>query len=242
MIQLAYKMSTKVAKKILVIDDDPAFVRLVEQVLTPAGFEVLTAAGGGEGLRLLFAHHPDIVLLDVVMPEMDGWDTCRRIRDITDVPVIMLTAQKTNEEDIVRGLECGADNYLIKPVGRRELVGRVKAVMRRAELSLPEQKGTSYSDGYLMVDIVQHQVLINGERMRLTPIEFRLLALLLQNAGRILTHKQLLEGVWGWEYIDDLDYVRIYIWHLRQKIEPDQSNPKYIITEPGVGYSFRKNK
>jgi two-component system KDP operon response regulator KdpE len=243
MLQLAYKMSTAVAKKILVIDDDPAFVRLVEQVLTPAGFEVLTAASGGEGLRLLFAHRPDIVLLDVVMPEMDGWQTCRRIRDITDVPVIMLTAQKTSEEDIVQGLECGADNYLIKPVGRRELVGRVQAVMRRAELSLPkEQKGTTFSDGYLTVDVVQRQVLINGERVRLTPIEFRLLALLLQNAGRILTHKQLLEGVWGWEYIDDLDYVRIYIWHLRQKIEPDQANPKYVITEPGVGYCFRKAK
>jgi len=128
-------------------------------------------------------------------------------------------------------------------VGKRELVGRVQAVLRRAELSLPEeQKGTTFSDGYLTVDIVQHQVLVNGERVRLTPIEFRLLALLLQNAGRILTHKQLLEGVWGWEYIDDLDYVRIYIWHLRQKIEPDQAHPKYVITEPGVGYSFRKAK
>jgi two-component system KDP operon response regulator KdpE len=241
MIQLAYMADKPAAKKILIIDDDPAFVRLVEQVLTPAGFEVLTAASGAEGLRLLFNHRPNIVLLDVVMPEMDGWQTCSRIRDITDVPIIMLTAQKNAEEDIVRGLESGADNYLIKPVGKRELVGRVQAVLRRAELSLPEeQKGTTFSDGYLTVDIVQRQVLINGERVRLTPIEFRLLALLLQNAGRILTHKQLLEGVWGWEYIDDLDYVRIYIWHLRQKIEPDQSNPRYVITEPGVGYSFRK--
>ena len=241
MLQLAYMADTATAKKVLVIDDDPAFVRLVEQGLTPAGFEVLTAASGGEGLRLLFANRPDIVLLDVVMPEMDGWQTCSRIRDITDVPVIMLTAQKNTEEDIVRGLECGADNYLIKPVGRRELVGRVQAVIRRAELSAPEEeKGTTFSDGYLTVDIVQRQVLVDGERVRLTPIEFRLLALLMQNAGRILTHKQLLEGVWGWEYIDDLDYVRIYIWHLRQKIEPDQSQPKYVITEPGVGYSFHK--
>jgi len=243
MIQLAYMADKVTAKKILIIDDDPAFVRLVEQVLTPAGFEVLTAGGGAEGLRLLYANRPNIVLLDVVMPEMDGWQTCNRIRDITDIPVIMLTAQKNAEEDIVRGLESGADNYLIKPVGKRELVGRVQAVLRRAELSLPEeQKGTTFSDGYLTVDIVQRQVLVNGERIRLTPIEFRLLALLLQNAGRILTHKQLLEGVWGWEYIDDLDYVRIYIWHLRQKIEPDQSNPKYVITEPGVGYSFHKGK
>jgi two-component system KDP operon response regulator KdpE len=236
-------METAVAKKVLVIDDDPAFARLVEQVLTPAGFEVLTAADGGEGLRLLFAQRPNLVLLDVVMPKMDGWDTCRRIRDITDVPVIMLTAQKNTEEDIVHGLECGADNYLLKPVGKRELVGRVQAVLRRAELALPdEQKGTTFSDGYLTVDIVQRLVLIDGVPVRLTPIEFRLLALLMQNAGRILTHKQLLEGVWGWEYADDLDYVRIYIWHLRQKIEPDQGNPKYIITEPGVGYSFRKPK
>jgi len=232
-----------VAKKVLIIDDDPAFVRLVEQVLTPAGFEVLTAASGGEGLRLLFTHRPDIVLLDVVMPEMDGWQTCSRIRDITDIPIIMLTAQKNTEEDIVRGLECGADNYLIKPVGRRELVGRVQAVMRRAELSAQEKdKGITYSDGYLTVDIAQRQVLVNGERVRLTPREFRLLSLLMQNAGRILTHRQLLEGVWGWEYIDDLDYVRIYIWHLRQKIEPDQAKPKYVITEPGVGYSFHKAK
>jgi len=241
MLQLAYMADTAVAKKILVIDDDPAFIRLVEQVLTPAGFKVLTAASGVEGLRLLFANRPDVVLLDVVMPEMDGWQTCSRIRDITDVPVIMLTAQKNTEEDIVHGLECGADNYLIKPVGRRELVGRVQAVMRRAELSSQEEKSEiTYSDGYLTVDIAQHKVLVDGERVRLTPIEFRLLALLMQNAGRILTHKQLLEGVWGWEYIDDLDYVRIYIWHLRQKIEPDQSKPRYIITEPGVGYSFHK--
>ena len=232
---------TATAKKVLVIDDDPAFARLVEQGLAQAGFEVLTAASGSDGLRLLFNNRPDIVLLDVVMPEMDGWQTCSRIRDITDVPVIMLTAQKNTEEDIVRGLECGADNYLIKPVGRRELVGRVQAVIRRAELSAREEpKETTFSDGYLTVDIVQHKVFVNEVRVRLTPIEFRLLALLLHNAGRILTHKQLLVGVWGWEYSDDLDYVRIYIWHLRQKIEPDQANPQYIITEPGVGYSFHK--
>jgi two-component system KDP operon response regulator KdpE len=246
MIQLAYTVNpveATVAQKVLVIDDDPAFVRLVEQVLNPAGFEVLTASSGEEGLRLLFAHRPDIVILDVVMPGIDGWQTCSRIRDITDIPIIMLTAQKNTEEDVVRGLECGADNYLIKPVGRRELVGRVQAVMRRAELSTQEgERGITYSDGYLTVDIAQRKVLLNGERVRLTPREFRLLALLMQNAGRILTHKQLLEGVWGWEYIDDLDYVRIYIWHLRQKIEPDQAKPKYIITEPGVGYSFHKAK
>ena len=227
-------------KKILLIDDDPAFVRLVEHVLTQKGYEVLSASSGGEGLRLLFVHRPDLVLLDVVMPGMDGWQTCSRIRDISDVPIIMLTAHEKTEEDIVRALDYGADDYLIKPVRSRELVARVRAVMRRAELPARERGGITYSDGFLTVDITERRVLVNGEQVKLTPIEFRLLALLLQNAGRILTHRQLLEKVWGWEYIDDVDYVRIYVWHLRQKIEPDPSQPRYVITEPGVGYYFRK--
>ncbi len=247
MIQLACKanlVEMTVGKKILVVDDDPAFIRLVERVLTQKGYEVLNANNGKEGLRLLFDHRPDMVLLDVVMPRMDGWQTCSRIRDISDIPIIMLTAHEKAEEDVVRGLDCGADEYLAKPVGSGELVARIRAVMRRAELpfSQGEGRGITFSDGFLTVDIAQRKVSVNGEQVRLTPIEFRLLALLLQNAGHILTHKQLLEKVWGWEYIDDLDYVRIYIWHLRQKIEPDPAQPKYIVTEPGVGYYFRKAK
>ena len=231
-----------VGNNILVVDDDPVFGRLVERVLSKKGYEVLNASNGEEGLRLLFNHRPDVVLLDVVMPIMDGWQTCRRIRDISDVPIIMLTAHEKDEEDIVRGLDCGADEYLDKPVGGEELVARVRAVMRRAELpfSQGEEKEITFSDGFLTVDIAQRQVSTNGKRVRLTPIEFRLLALLVQNAGHILTHEQLLEKVWGWEYTNDLDYVRIYIWHLRQKIEPDPAQPRYIITEPGVGYSFSK--
>ena len=234
-------MEKAVGKKILVIDDDPAFVRLVEHVLAQKGYEVLCANSGGEGLRLLFVHRPDLVLLDVVMPGMDGWQVCSRIRDISDVPIIMLTAHEKTEEDTVRGLDYGADDYLVKPVGTRELVARVRAVMRRAELpSKGKGGGITYSDDFLTVDIAERMVMVKGKRVRLTPIEFRLLALLMKNAGRILTHRQLLEGVWGWEYIDDVDYVRIYIWHLRQKIEPDPTQPKYIITEPGVGYYFHK--
>jgi two-component system KDP operon response regulator KdpE len=227
--------------KILVIDDDPAFVRLVGQTLTPQGYEVLSANSGGAGLKLLFSHRPDMVLLDVLMPGMDGWQTCSRIRDISDIPIIMLTAHEKTEDDVVRGLGCGADDYVIKPVGGKELVARVKAVMRRTELPSSRQGGgVTYNDDYLSVDIAQRKVMVNGERVRLTPVEFRLLALLMQNAGRILTHRQLLEKVWGWEYVDDLDYTRIYVWHLRQKIEPNPAKPKYIITEPGVGYSFHK--
>jgi len=227
--------------KVLVIDDDLAFIRLVERTLAQKGYEVFSANSGGDGLRLLFANKPDMVLLDVVMPGMDGWQTCSRIRDISDVPIIMLTGQEKTEDDIARGLDYGADEYVIKPVGSRELVARVRAIMRRAELPpLPKGAGTTYSDGFLGVDIGGRKVSVKGERVRLTPVEFRLLALLVQNAGHVLTHRQLLERVWGWEYVDDLDYVRIYVWHLRHKIEPDPSQPRYIITEPGVGYYFCK--
>jgi len=229
-------------KKILVVDDDPTLVRLISQALSQKGFEVLRADSGQEALKLVFAHKPDLVLLDVVMPKMDGWQTCSRIREITDVPVIMLTGKQKSEEDVVRGLDCGADDYLIKPIGNKELVARVRAVLRRADLppSVGAKKEIAYSDGFLTVDVAERKVIVNGERVRLTPIEFRLFALLLENAGRILTHQQLLEKVWGWEYVDDLDHVRIYIWHLRQKIEPDPAQPRYIMTESGVGYYFQK--
>ena len=229
-------------KKILTIDDDPNFGRLVEQILTEKGYEVLKAGSGQEGLRLLFTHRPDLVLLDVMMPGMDGWQTCDRIRDISDIPIIMLTGEHKDEDDIVRGLDYGADDYLVKPVGSKELVARVRATLRRAELpsSIDKKKGITYSDDFLTVEVAERKVTVNGKRVRLTPREFRLLALLVENSGRILTHKQILEKVWGWEYVDDLDYVRIYISHLRQKIEPDSTLPKYIITESGVGYYFQE--
>ena len=229
-------------KKILAIDDDAAFLRLVNQVLSQQGYEVFKASNGQEALRLLFTEKPDIVLLDVVMRKMDGWQTCTRIREISDVPIIMITGKQKAEEDIVRGLDYGADEYLLKPVGNRELVARVRAVLRRADLpsSTEVKREVTYADDFLTVDIAERKVTVKGERVKLTPREFRLLALLVENAGRILTHKQILEKVWGWEYTDDLDYVRIYISHLRQKIEPDPVLPRYIITEPGVGYYFQK--
>jgi len=231
------------SKKILAIDDDQIFLRLVEQVLSQEGHEVLKASSGQEGLRLLYNDKPELVLLDVVMPGMDGWQTCQRIRELSDVPIIMLTGQQNTEEDVVRGLDYGADDYLIKPVGNKELLARVRAVLRRADLpSIVESKEkVTYSDDFLGIDIDERRVIVNGERVKLTPIEFRLFALLIENAGRILTHKQVLEKVWGWEYSDDVDYVRIYISHLRQKIELDPSEPKYILTESGVGYYFQKH-
>ncbi len=229
-------------KKILVIDDDSLFLNLVEQLFTKRGYEVLKAGGGREGLRLLFVHKPDIVLLDMFMPGTDGWQTCTRIRDVSDVPIIMLTGKYRAEEDIVRGLDNGADDYLLKPVGNRELVAKVRAILRRAEMlsTSDTTKGTAYSDGFLTVDIAERKVIVNGERVKLSPKEFSLFALLVENAGRIITHKQILEKVWGWEYTDDLDYVRIYISHLRQKIEPEPAQPRYIMSESGVGYYFQK--
>jgi two-component system KDP operon response regulator KdpE len=154
----------------------------------------------------------------------------------------MLTGKRKAEDDIVRGLDYGADDYLFKPVGNRELVARVRAALRRAELSssADAKREIHYSDGFLTVDVAERKVIVNGERVKLTPREFRLFAFLVENGGRILTHKQILEKVWGWEYTDDLDYVRIYISHLRQKLEPDPALPRYIITESGVGYYFQK--
>ncbi|MBA7482137.1 KDP operon transcriptional regulatory protein KdpE [subsurface metagenome] len=229
-------------KKILIVDDDAALVRLFAQILTGKGYEVLKASNGQEALRLFFAHKPDLVLLDIVMPELDGWQTCSRIRDLSDVPIIMLTGQQKSEDDVVRGLDYGADDYLLKPVGSKELLARVRAILRRAELppALDVEKRVTYTDDYLAVDVAERKVMVNGKRVKLTPIEFRLLVFLVENAGRILTHQQLLEKVWGWEYTDDLDYVRIYISHLRRKIEPEPAKPRYIITEPGVGYCFQK--
>ena len=229
-------------KKILAIDDDSIFLRLAEQILTQHGYEVLKAINGQEGLRFLFAEKPDLVLLDVVMPRMDGWQTCQRIREISDIPILMLTGKQKAEEDIVRGLDYGADEYLLKPIGSKELVARVRAMLRRTELPSPTEtrREVTYTDDFLTVNLTERKVMVKGERVKLTPREFRLFALLVERAGHIIAHKELLEKVWGWEYTDDLDYVRIYIAHLRQKLEPNPALPRYIITELGVGYYFRK--
>jgi two-component system KDP operon response regulator KdpE len=231
-----------VTKKILVVDDEPGQIRLATQLLTANGYNVLKASSGQEAVRLVYEGKPDLVLLDVMMPEIDGWQTCRLIREMSEVPVIMLTGKRNTEDDIVRGLECGADDYLAKSVGNRELLARVKATLRRAEKpSYKKEKNKAvFTSDYLTIDVAERKVIVNGERLKLTPREFRLLALLVENADHIMSHQQVLENVWGWEYIDDVDYVRIYISHLRQKIEPNPSAPKYILTEPGVGYYFHR--
>ncbi len=230
--------------KILVVDNDPAFVRPVGLALARNGYQMLKASSGKEALQILFSQKPILVLLGLDITGMDGWQTCQRIRDICNIPVITLSGYYNTEKDIVRGLNYGADDYLIKPVGNKELIARVQAVLRRADSPSSSDKilEATYSDGLLTVNLAERRVIVNDERVKLTPKEFRLFALLFQNADRIMTHKLLLEKVWGWEYVDDLDHVRIYIWHLRQKIEPIPAQPRYIMTEAGVGYYFKKSR
>ncbi len=226
--------------KVLIIDDDHALVDLIKATLQKAGYDVAFAYDGHDGLRQMYDQRPDLVILDINMPTMDGWIVCQRIREVSNVPIIMLTARNEPEE-IVKGLDMGADDYIVKPFDIAVLTARVRANLRRAA-SEPTIINTNlvYNDDYLAINLDEHRVSLEGEPIRLTPTEFNLLARLVDNAPRIVPYRELLEQVWGFEYIDDIDYLRVYIWHLRRKLEPDPKNPIYIINELGVGYRFVK--
>jgi DNA-binding response OmpR family regulator len=225
-------------KIILIIDDDPLILRLLEYSFSRAGAQVHTAANGSEGLRLLRAQPPHLVILDIMMPEMDGWEVCSRIRQISDVPIIFLSALG-GEDDIVRGLEDGAIDYVPKPASPKVLLGRARAALRQAELAAALDKPLSYRDEYLVIDLGQNLVVVNGKAVKLNQTESRLLAYLLQNAGRILTFQQILDHVWGLTCIDSATYVHVYVVQLRQKLEADPTQPRYLLSERGVGYRFR---
>jgi two-component system KDP operon response regulator KdpE len=228
-------------RKILVVDDEPAFAGFIARTLGHKGYLVYTAGNGRDALRLLFSRRPNLVILDLVMPGMDGWQTCNRIRELSDVPIVMITGRQKTESDIVSGLNFGADDYIAKPVGNRELVARVKAVLRRASRTPAAGRKTAYNYGRVAIDIEGHHVTLDGRRIRLTPKEFKLLAVLFEHTGTVLAHKTLLEKVWGWEYENDTDHVRLLVWHLRRKIEPEPARPAYIITEPVIGYYFKRS-
>ncbi|MBC7263178.1 MAG: response regulator transcription factor [Chloroflexi bacterium] len=227
--------------KLLIIEDDLDLVRALDLYFTKVGYQVLFAANGLEGLQQLYAHRPDVVILDIAMPKLDGWEVCRRIRELSDVPIVILTA-RTQEDERVKGLKLGADDYVTKPFSLKELEARLEAVMRRAQAGEPVRGGVLYADEHLVIDADRLMVTLNGERVDLTPTELNLLFYLAENAGRVLTHRQILEKVWGTEYISDTDYVKLFIYRLRRKIEPDIDNPRYIVSERGLGYRFMKSE
>ena len=222
---------------ILIVDDEARMRRFIRMNMELEGFQVIEAENGLIALDQIRKYNPDLVLMDVMMPEMDGFETLRLLREISTVPVILLTV-KSDEEDKIRGLSLGADDYITKPFSPRELNSRVNAVMRRAQWPAPAPRTVLRIDERLSVDFNRHQVIVNEERIDLRPTEYRLLSQLIQNAGWVVPHETLLAKVWGYEYRDETHYLRLYINYLRKKIEADPTNPKYILTERGVGYRF----
>lgn len=228
---------TSSARRVLVVDDEPRMTRFIRLNLEHDGFLVSEAASGTEALEELRDQLPDLVLLDVLMPDIDGFETLSLIREISNVPVIMLTA-RGDEDDRVRGLELGADDYITKPFSPRELVSRVRAVLRRTETPSPATHAPIEVDDRLKIDFGRREVWVEGKLVKLRPTEFKLLYHLVQNAGWVVPHDQLLAKVWGYEYRDETHYLRLYVNYLRQKLEKDPSDPQYILTERGVGYRF----
>jgi len=224
-------------KTVLVIDDSETVRATVSDRLERGGYSVASAGNGREGLRRLYEIKPDVVLLDVVMPELDGWKTLQLIRDVSDVPVIMLTSRDT-ELERVRGLRGGADDYVGKPFSPAELSARIEAVLRRSS-EKPEAKEV-YDDGTVCIDFASREVTVRGESASLTPLEFRLLAVLTEHTGQVLSRHQLIDLVWGRSYESSGDPVKIYIGYLRKKIERDQKAPELVETVRGFGYRYRR--
>ena len=224
--------------KILVIEDASELRDDVVEMLTLEGYEAIGAENGRVGVEKAKDNKPDLIVCDIMMPELDGFETLRMLREFSNIPVIMLTA-KGEENDKVYGLELGADDYVTKPFGPRELSSRIKAVLRRTEVpSKSPDQAVLKIDDRLHVDFNRREVIVNGEHIKLRPTEYRLLYHLIENAGWTVPHDQLLAKVWGYEYRDEAHYVRLYVNYLREKIEEDPSNPQYILTERGVGYRF----
>jgi two-component system, OmpR family, KDP operon response regulator KdpE len=228
-------------KRVLVVDDEPRMRRFVHMNLDLEGYEVLQAENGLVALQKVRDDTPDLVLLDVMMPDMDGFETLERIREVSSVPVIMLTV-KGDEDDRIRGLDLGADDYITKPFSPRELSSRIRAVLRRADLAKPGTAEPLVIDEDLAIDFPRRTVIVRGEQVKLRPTEYRLLQQLVENAGWIVPQEVLLSKAWGPEYRDDSQLLRLYVTYLRKKIEPDPANPRYILTERGVGYRFMDYK
>ncbi len=223
-------------EKVLVIDDDENTLWLVSTLLQQNGYDVLKSASPTEGLKVAREQLPQLVLLDVMMPEMDGWEVCRRLREFSEAPVLFITA-KSGIKDVVKGLEIGGDDYIVKPFDNRELVARVKAHLRRGADDAPADE-LSFANGDLRIHFPSREVTVRGKVVDLTPKEFALLTLLARNAGRVLTRSELIAQTWGPEYGDSNESLKLYVHYLRKKIERDPDNPEFILTSRGVGYRF----
>ena len=224
--------------RILVVDDELSIVKFLRANLETKGYDVLTAMDGAQALQTVEMELPDLVILDIMMPKMNGFEVCRQLREWSQIPIIMLSA-RGDEKDKVKCLDLGADDYITKPFGASELIARVSAVLRRTEkvVSLPTQ--SSFTSGDLKINFAKRQVTVADKEVKLTPTEYALLQELALNAGKVLTHTHLLNKVWGQEYRDERQYLHVFVRRLRDKLEPDPTNPRYIMTVPAVGYRFQ---
>jgi two-component system KDP operon response regulator KdpE len=221
---------------ILVIDDEPQILRALRTILGAKHFKVTTASTGAEGLALAAANPPELVILDLGLPDIEGYKVCSRLREWTQVPIIVLSV-RDEERDKVRALDEGADDYLVKPFGIEELLARIRVALRHS-VQMQGSPVTTITAGILLIDLTNHIVTRNGAEVKLTATEFKLLAFLAQNAGRVLTHQSILNRVWGREYLDNVEYLRVFMSQLRKKLETDPKNPQHLLSEPGVGYRF----
>jgi two-component system KDP operon response regulator KdpE len=222
---------------ILVVDDDREMLETLRLILDAEGFNVITARDGRSGLRAAYQHHPDVILLDIIMPEMDGFEVCHRLREMTDVPIIFLTAKGTIE-DIVQGLSAGADDYITKPFNRSELISRLKVCLRRGSAQPDEQASAIFAGESVMLDFGKRKLLIGNRTVHLNPKEFQVLRLLIRHSGKALSTDAILAQVWGADLVGEPDLVKQYIYRLRRKIELDPSTPRFIHTLRGQGYYF----
>ena len=226
------------AKKILVVDDDESAAQLTAMLLAQRGFEVVKAYSGQQSLRRAYRHQPDLVLLAIVMPDMSGWDICKRLREMSNAPIIFLSA-RNHVKDIVKGLEMGADDYIVKPYDGDELAARIQACLRRSPPADVSDE-LVFNQGGFRINLVNREVWVNGSLKHLTPKEFSLLAALARQAGRVVKQADLVTAAWGEEYTDAIDSLKLYIHYLRQKLEDNPQQPEYILTTRGLGYRFVK--
>lgn len=226
-------------KKVLIIDDDLQLLEMVGFIYKKAGAQVLTASDGQEGISRVLSQHPDLVILDVNLPGLDGFEVCRRIRQVSEVAVMMLTALD-QEADLLLGLEAGADDFLSKPFSPEVLLARSRTILRRGRNSGAHSAAFVYNDGYLEIDVDRRRIQVAGKPVKLTAVEFRLLVFMARNIGKVLTFDQILANVWGSDYRGSIEHVHVFISHLRKKLQEASQHPRYIVTVHGTGYIFER--